>query len=202
MQLEKKRTERLIFSMKFATISALVIAFAYMFVKPSIAIVPCACLVLTTYLIEHSLKKFTIYISTKFYTVYFFILPFILLAFTIWGTTVQDDIELAIPLSFMLFFIPLMVVLNKFVFQVIPFPLNVEDYGIKADKYYLLLDFINNKAVCHYNDWEINSKLQIKDSKITLYDIRDNRKKYEELIQKDISEFMAGDFQIVEMYNT
>lgn len=198
----KKSTDLYFMGLKVASISAVILSIFSLFFYPSIAPIPMMSICFACFVLERKLRNDIVLIRAPVFTLYIFCLPLIFTAVFIAAFVYREHLQFPVITLFMIFFMPLIFSFHKILLRIIGIPLSLKPYGIDDNgSYHIVIDFMKKRFVGEYRDWNVSSdEHKIEGSSISIFDIRDNAKRYEEIIGKPISVFDRADFQLVEMY--
>lgn len=198
----QKRTEHFKKSQRIAAYSAVVFSILSIFINPSIAIFPAFCFVFACFNFEKIFINKKIYLNMPIYTLYNYSMPIllsILLFSLVYLKNLKEDPILMNPMAFVLLFSPLIFSYQKVIMKVIDFPNDLSLFGLSNKNYEITLDF-QNKIYAAKNDLIEISEDNIIGLDLTLYELSENKIKFEEFIGKPISEATLSELQMAKLY--
>lgn len=197
-----KSTYQLFKSSRVMSYSVFVFAILSNFIEISIAIVPALSIMFAVINFEKNFKKSKIKIDYPFYIYFNYSVPFILTFLFFFLIYLKYHKSTDIPsVMFIIFVSPVFYFMNRLIFSMINFPTNVEMYGISEKNYQIILDFRNKKFFA-FNDYiKFNEDLIIENTKIKIDQLPDLKYKFENSLNKPISEMNSDELNIASIYN-
>lgn len=199
----QERTEHFKKSQRIAAYSAVVFSILSIFINPSVAIVPAFCFVFACFNFEKVFIDRKIYLNIPIYTLYNYSMPIlltILLFSLIYFKYLKEEPTLITPMAFVLLFSPLIFSYQKVIMKVIDFPNDLSRFGLSNENYEITLDFQNKIYIGKNNLLEISGH-NIIGLDLTLYELSENKIKFEEFIGKPISEATLSELQMAKLYH-
>lgn len=199
----QERTEHFKKSQRIAAYSAVVFSILSIFINPSVAIVHAFCFVFACFNFEKVFIDRKIYLNIPIYTLYNYSMPIlltILLFSLIYLKYLKEEPTLITPMAFVLLFSPLIFSYQKVIMKVIDFPNDLSIFGLSNENYEITLDFQNKIYIGKNNLLEISGH-NIIGLDLTLYELSENKIKFEEFIGKPISEATLSELQMAKLYH-